>query len=891
MCVATYRLARVYFAREEWEKAAELFQTASDDPSCGSQEASLYLMKTRMQQGLADDARRARDACLKLSPQSCIASQCRADGGALGRRAADGGAARSEAMERRDRSSSVALGGPSSMIARMSLALWLRAGRAQRGLSLEDVAHVTKIQPRILERLESGRLDGLPADVFVRGFVRSFARCVGLDEDEALQRYGACAPTSLVAPTSSAAATAAARALVEAMADLAPMMARAVPASRAPLASGSLSDLPRAAAVETIASAAEALEAPAEVIAPAEVVAPAESETPRPIYQDRAAHAAVAVEAAVAVAVEAAVAVVAEAAAEPAPAAPKKRARKSAGGGKSRGKRKPLATGTPAEASPVIEADAAAPASEVTAAPVKRSTRARTNGAAAAAVAAPTTDETAAAPAKEAASAPAQEAAAAPAQEADDRDRDRAGDRRDGERARDRSGERAGDDRGRERTGDRSGEPRRGRGRPARCRAGGGRVRGAARAAGGHVRGADRDGDVAPPVPEAVDGLDDEPAAVAAAAADPPPASTSPAVPSLVIDDADPESAERVLEERAAAKSVLTSAQRRSFLPPILLDREDRSARQGGLTLAVIILLIAATLTLSYLMRRPSSSGDGVTQHGCAGAARRLSSRDGRGLRSASSCARPRCASPICSSCCTRTRTAACRRSRAARGDRSGGSRGRCRCSCSGATSSGGGRAASCGASRAPRSSASGRSLASDVVAVAHASYVAELVGALLPPEAPEPHALDVIVALWDSLAEGGPSPGALRAVELALLDLAGHRPALDRVRGVRRARPRDAARCSIRRAAARSAGAAPRTSRGPGVRPIEPATRAYLRAVLELESPSAARAVDADPRFQPADRTAARDALVAMMSGLVGRPLRSLEYLAKLGAAQRRGD
>jgi tetratricopeptide (TPR) repeat protein len=83
MCVATYRLARVYFAREEWEKAAELFQTTSDDPSCGSQEASLYLMKTRMQQGLVDDAKRAKDACLRFSPKSCIASQCRADGGAL----------------------------------------------------------------------------------------------------------------------------------------------------------------------------------------------------------------------------------------------------------------------------------------------------------------------------------------------------------------------------------------------------------------------------------------------------------------------------------------------------------------------------------------------------------------------------------------------------------------------------------------------------------------------------------------------------------------------------------------------------------------------------------------------------------------------------------------
>lgn len=84
MCVATYRLARVYFARQEWEKAAELFQTASDDPSCGSQEASYYLMKTRMQQGLAADAKAARETCLKLSPQSCIASQCRADGRGLG---------------------------------------------------------------------------------------------------------------------------------------------------------------------------------------------------------------------------------------------------------------------------------------------------------------------------------------------------------------------------------------------------------------------------------------------------------------------------------------------------------------------------------------------------------------------------------------------------------------------------------------------------------------------------------------------------------------------------------------------------------------------------------------------------------------------------------------
>lgn len=175
--------------------------------------------------------------------------------------------------------------------------------------------------------------------------------------------------------------------------------------------------------------------------------------------------------------------------------------------------------------------------------------------------------------------------------------------------------------------------------------------------------------------------------------------------------------------------------------------------------------------------------------------------------------------------------------------------------------------------------------LSADVVAVAHASYVAELVGALLPAESPDPHALEVICALWDSLAEGGPSPGALRAAELALLDLAGHRPAIDQcaacgepdlASGAVFDPARGGAIC--RRCAA--------SSRGPGIRPLEPETRAYLRAVIELDTPGAARAVDTDPRFLPADRLAGRDAMLAMVTGLVGRPLRSLEYIAKLGAA-----
>jgi DNA repair protein RecO (recombination protein O) len=177
-------------------------------------------------------------------------------------------------------------------------------------------------------------------------------------------------------------------------------------------------------------------------------------------------------------------------------------------------------------------------------------------------------------------------------------------------------------------------------------------------------------------------------------------------------------------------------------------------------------------------------------------------------------------------------------------------------------------------------------SLATDVIAHAHASYAAELVGALVPAEQPEPEALALMTGLWDALAAGGPSPGVLRAVELHLLDLAGHMPALDRCAacgsgdldsgGAVFDPSRGGAIC--RRCAA--------TSRGPGVRPLDAGARAYLLAIAGAHGLDTARAVDA--AFAPADRVAARDAVVAMVVGLVGRPLRSLEYLAKLGAAGR---
>jgi len=51
----------------------------------------------------------------------------------------------------------------------------------------------------------------------------------------------------------------------------------------------------------------------------------------------------------------------------------------------------------------------------------------------------------------------------------------------------------------------------------------------------------------------------------------------------------------------------------KTFLPSSLFPEED-TQRRGPFTLAVIILVIVATITMSYLLRRPSDSGDGITR-------------------------------------------------------------------------------------------------------------------------------------------------------------------------------------------------------------------------------------------------------------------------------------
>jgi cytoskeleton protein RodZ len=68
-----------------------------------------------------------------------------------------------------------------------SIGTYLARQRELRGISLDQLATLTRIPRRSLERLESGVFDRAP-DGFVRGFVRTVALALGLDPDATVMR-------------------------------------------------------------------------------------------------------------------------------------------------------------------------------------------------------------------------------------------------------------------------------------------------------------------------------------------------------------------------------------------------------------------------------------------------------------------------------------------------------------------------------------------------------------------------------------------------------------------------------------------------------------------------------------------------------------------------------
>lgn len=74
----------------------------------------------------------------------------------------------------------------------MKFGAFLRKERELRGLTLEEISHQTKVHTRFLEAIEHDDFSLLPAKAFAKGFLRSYARMVGLDEELVITNFEYC---------------------------------------------------------------------------------------------------------------------------------------------------------------------------------------------------------------------------------------------------------------------------------------------------------------------------------------------------------------------------------------------------------------------------------------------------------------------------------------------------------------------------------------------------------------------------------------------------------------------------------------------------------------------------------------------------------------------------
>lgn len=73
----------------------------------------------------------------------------------------------------------------------MDIGTKLREARVNRGVSLAHISEATKMSSHLLQRIESGSFDQLPGGLLTRGYLRAFAREVGLDPEEIVNEYRA----------------------------------------------------------------------------------------------------------------------------------------------------------------------------------------------------------------------------------------------------------------------------------------------------------------------------------------------------------------------------------------------------------------------------------------------------------------------------------------------------------------------------------------------------------------------------------------------------------------------------------------------------------------------------------------------------------------------------
>lgn len=74
-------------------------------------------------------------------------------------------------------------------VSTLTLGEKLKKLRSERRVSLNDVSRATKVQVKYLESLEEARYDELPADVYIKGFLKSYADFFGLNEEVLIRLF------------------------------------------------------------------------------------------------------------------------------------------------------------------------------------------------------------------------------------------------------------------------------------------------------------------------------------------------------------------------------------------------------------------------------------------------------------------------------------------------------------------------------------------------------------------------------------------------------------------------------------------------------------------------------------------------------------------------------
>jgi transcriptional regulator with XRE-family HTH domain len=83
-----------------------------------------------------------------------------------------------------------------------TLGSYVRSAREARGLDLRDVAQQTRISVGFLKAIEEEDFSKLPGEVFVKGFLKSYAKFLRLPEDEIMKRYAEIGAPRPAAPAS-----------------------------------------------------------------------------------------------------------------------------------------------------------------------------------------------------------------------------------------------------------------------------------------------------------------------------------------------------------------------------------------------------------------------------------------------------------------------------------------------------------------------------------------------------------------------------------------------------------------------------------------------------------------------------------------------------------------